>query len=259
MWSCAHSLSEHLMDTLVPTDLQRRLRAAWTAVVEWTSVIVSEKVRVLMASIVCFAFSRLCCGGTIETNSSDDGKSPENPVPATAVGWKSIFSVLDMARLSILGLRHEGGYIYPRGKVADQLSREDAAAAVIQRWVRTEFKRRLQNGASSRSIIDTPPQNSQGCIDEDHGAVVNTVLEDPRVSVNALRPPEAERRSGAELPSGKCPSESSDQGGDDEASLQVLEGRKRLSLSAAKLQKAVLRLKSPAEQRGTKGPISIQP
>ncbi|XP_065295640.1 uncharacterized protein [Dermacentor albipictus] len=262
MWSNAQSLCEHLMDTLVPTDLQRRLRAAWTALqgVEWTAIIRSEKARVLMASIVCFAVSRLFCGGCAEANPSDDDTSPGNTAPATAAGWKSIFSILSMARGRFFGYRYEGGHICPRGKAADQLLREGVAAAVIQRWFRTEFKRWLRNGTPSRLRVATSPSSSQRWIDEDYGAVFGTVLEDPSVSADALGPPGAEHCSEDELFSyGKRPSESSDQGGEEEASLRVRECRKALPPSSAKLPKAVLRLKSPVVQRGKKSVASINP
>ncbi|XP_072140461.1 uncharacterized protein [Dermacentor andersoni] len=260
MWSSAQSLCEHLMDTLVPTDLQPRLRAAWTALqgVEWTAIIGSEKARVLMASIVCFAVSRLCCGGCAEMNPSDDDTSSGNAVPATVAGWKSIFSILGMARGRFLGYRHEGGHICPKGKADGKLLREGAAAAVIQRWVRTEFKRWLQNGRPSRLRMATSPSNSQRWIDEDYGAVFSTVLEDPSVSADALRPPGAEHCSEDELFSyGKRPSESIDQGGEAEASFRVRECRTGLSPSSAKLQKAALRLKSPAVHCGKKSLVSM--
>ncbi|XP_075526384.1 uncharacterized protein LOC142558109 [Dermacentor variabilis] len=262
MWSSAQSLCEHVRDTLVPTDLQRRLRAAWAALqrVEWTAIIGSEKARVLMASIVCFAVSRLCCGGCAETNPSDDDTSPGNTVPATAAGWKPIFSILSMARGKFFGYRPEGGHICPRGKAADQLLREGAAAAVIQRWFRTEFKRWLQNGKPSRLRMATSPSNSQRWIDQEYGAVFSTVLEDPILSADGLGPPGAEHCSEEELfSSGKRPSESTDQGGEDEASLRVRGCRKALSPSSAKLPEALLRLKSPAVQPGKQRVASINP
>ncbi|XP_065295662.1 uncharacterized protein [Dermacentor albipictus] len=238
-------LPGHMFDALVSIDLERHLRATLTAVkdVEWVSDVGFYKACLLLASIPCFVIAAWCCKRGSKDTPSDADTSPGNSSQATAVGWKSKFSMSDMAHQNIHSYRHEGGYIYPGGLEATQLSREDAAAAVIQRWARTEFKRWRLQRTSSRSSIDTPPPNSQRWIDRDYGAVFSTVLEDASVSADALGPPGGERRSE------KRPSERKSEGTDDAETRPDIRCRKGLSLSSAKLSKAVLRLKSPEVKR----------
>ncbi|XP_075526712.1 uncharacterized protein LOC142558465 [Dermacentor variabilis] len=244
-------LPGHMFDALVSIDLERHLRAALTAVqdVEWVSGVGFDKACLLLSSIPCFVIAAWCCKRGSKNTPSDSDTSPANSGQATPVDWKSKFSMSDMARQKIHSYRHEGGYIYPGGLEATQLSREDAAAAAIQRWARTEFKRRRLQRTSSRSSVDTPPPNSQRWIDRDYGAVFSTVLEDSSVSADALGPPGGQRSSGSERPSEKRPSETKSQSADDAESRPDIRCRKGLSLSSAKLSKAVLRLKSPEVQR----------
>ncbi|XP_050031850.1 uncharacterized protein [Dermacentor andersoni] len=250
-----------MMDALVSTELQHLVRTTWAAVQDrkWVPDIGYDKACLLLASILCLIIATWCCKSGPKKTTSNADTLPANPIHGMAVDWKSNFSMSDMARLNIHGYRHEGGYIYPRGIAAAQLSKEDAAAAVIQRWARTEFKRWLLDRTSSRSSIDTPPPNSQCWIDEDYGAVVNTLLEDSSVSADALGPPGGERCSDNEIPSEKRVSEKKYEGGDDAESRPDIRCRRGLSLSSAKLSKAVLRLKSPAVQHAAKGPASTPP
>ncbi|XP_075526713.1 uncharacterized protein LOC142558467 [Dermacentor variabilis] len=262
LWSRVRTiLSGHMMDALVSIELQHLVRATWTAVQdgEWVPDVGYDKACLLLASILCLIIATWCCKGGSKKTTSNADTLPANPIHGKAVDWKSNFSISDMARLNIHGHRHEGGYIYPRGIAAAQLSKEDAAAAVIQRWARTEFKRWLLDRPSSRSSTDTPPPNSQRWIDEDYGAVVSTLLEDSSVSVDALGPPEGEHCPANERPPEKRLSERKYEGGDDADSRPDIRCRRGLSLSSAKLSKAVLRLKSPAVQHTAKGPASTPP
>ncbi|XP_054925240.1 uncharacterized protein [Dermacentor andersoni] len=239
-------LPGHMFDALVSIDLERHLRAALTAVqdVEWVSDVGFDKACLLLASIPCFVIAAWCCKRGSKDTPSDADTSPANSGQASAVDWKSKFSMSDMARQNIHSYRHEGGYIYPGGLEADQLSREDAAAAVIQRWARTEFKHWRLHRTSSRSSIDTPPPNSQRWIDRDYGAVFSTVLEDASVSADDLGPPGGQRSSGNQRPSEKRPSETKSESADDAESRPDIRCRKTLSLSSAKFSKAVLKLKT---------------
>ncbi|KAL3211913.1 hypothetical protein MRX96_036177 [Rhipicephalus microplus] len=67
--------------------------------------------------------------------------------------------------------------------------KKDAAATTIQRWARTEFHRWLQDRALPWLSIEVSLSDNQRWADEDHGAVVSTVLKDRHVNVDTLGPP----------------------------------------------------------------------
>nr|XP_054924976.1 uncharacterized protein LOC129383960 isoform X2 [Dermacentor andersoni] len=180
------------------------------------------------------------------------------PAHAMAVDWKSNFSISEMARLNIHSYRHQDSYIYPGGKSAEQSSREDDAAAVIQRWVRNEFKRWLRD-TKSKSSTDQTPLNCQRWIDEDHGAIVNTPLEDANVSSSELGPPGGNLRSNDALLAGNKHSETKDKSGDDAEMRPAIRCQWQPSLSYFELSKSLLRLKWPVDELDTNSPESVQP
>ncbi|KAL3211912.1 hypothetical protein MRX96_036176 [Rhipicephalus microplus] len=73
-------------------------------------------------------------------------------------------------------------------------ARKNAAAAVIQRWVRYKFKPWLQR-AESHASAEELPSSSRHWIDEDHGATVNTTLEDSVLRPEELEPSDDDRIS----------------------------------------------------------------
>ncbi|KAL1440225.1 hypothetical protein MTO96_009533 [Rhipicephalus appendiculatus] len=186
-------LSEHMMDTLVPPDMQSLLQEASEAVqkAESESDVGIDIVSMLLtvyAAILCILVAMMCCNGTQKRNTSEVEPSPAAPVDDVAVDWKSIFSISEMARLDTASKRHKGGYICPKGIGLRELSNEHAAARVIQRWFRHKFKPWLQ-GVRSQPTTEELPSSSQRCIDEDYGATVNTMLEDSILHVEELAPP----------------------------------------------------------------------
>lgn len=259
-WSRVRTIiSQRIMDALVPTDLQRHLQTAWTAArdAEWVQDVGYDKACLLLTSILCFVIAMCrCARGT--KNTSEVEPSPVIPTHAMAVEWKSNFSISELARLNIHGYRHQGGYIYPGGNAAEQLSREDAAATVIQRWARYEFKWWLRDAKSQSSIDETSLDNPRW-IDEDHGAILNTPLEDPNVSSGELGPPRGNLCSNDALLTRKRPSETKSQGGDDTEIRQDIRCQRKPSLSYAQLSQSLLRLKWPAHKRYTKRPEPVPP
>ncbi|KAH6922869.1 hypothetical protein HPB50_019928 [Hyalomma asiaticum] len=253
---------KEIMDRLIPREVQillRGVRKDMQSLQQWMSDAGYDKICLLLSSIVCLLFATWCCGSGAKVFQNNIETSQTNPAQATTVGWKSNFSVSEMAQANMHLYRHEGGYIYSRGEAGIQLRREDAAAATIQQWTRTVFKRWIEHRAPSRSSIDTPPLNSKRCIDDDYGAFNSTILEDPSVGVDALGPPECELRSPTKLGSEERPSEMEGKGGDAADSGQVSRCRKGLSLSSANLSKALLKLKPCTPQRPPNSPVSLPP
>ncbi|KAL1480349.1 hypothetical protein MTO96_051110 [Rhipicephalus appendiculatus] len=154
-------LSEHMMDTLVPPDMQSLLQEASEAVqkAESESDVGIDIVSMLLtvyAAILCILVAMMCCNGTQKRNTSEVEPSPAAPVDDVAVDWKSIFSISEMARLDTASKRHKGGYICPKGL--------SPALKSFRRAVSAAF-------------------------DEDYGATVNTMLEDSILHVEELAPP----------------------------------------------------------------------
>ncbi|KAL1440224.1 hypothetical protein MTO96_009532 [Rhipicephalus appendiculatus] len=180
LWSKTQALlSEHMMDTLVPPDVQSLLQEAWEAVrnVEWASDAIYDKFNKLFTSIFCILVGLNCFYGGHKNNTTEIEPSPAPPmVDAVDIDWKSIFSISEMAcpEASRVGAR--------------ELSKKDAAATVIQRWVRHVFKPWLQRVKSQPGTEELPSAN-QRWIDEDHGAVMNTTLEDAVPRTDELEPP----------------------------------------------------------------------
>ncbi|KAL1440232.1 hypothetical protein MTO96_009540 [Rhipicephalus appendiculatus] len=239
-------LTKKVTDSLVPDNLPFLLRQVIKYVrrlEKWLSDFGYDNLCLLLSSILCFAIARFFSGsGTPMNQNETETSPPASPPQAAAVGWKSYFSISEMAGASRAVYRHEGSYIYSRGEAANQLRREDAAATTIQRWARTVFKPWLRKHVLSHSNIETPPSNSQHWIDEDHGAVASTILDDISVNVYAMG-----RTEGEPVPQERPLGEEND--GDDEAgSHRDIRCQKRLSLSSANISKSLLRLKPLADR-----------
>ncbi|KAL1440228.1 hypothetical protein MTO96_009536 [Rhipicephalus appendiculatus] len=150
-----------------------------------------------------------------------------------------------------------GGYIYSKG--TDRLRKRDAAAAIIQRWARTEFKRWLRDRALSWSSIETSPLDSERWTDEDHGAVVSTILKDRCVNVDTLGPPESERFSGSKVALQQWRLEMARRGGDHVDSSQHNRRRQKFSLSSKDISKVLIKLESRADPGASLSPVSKPP
>ncbi|KAH8031722.1 hypothetical protein HPB51_020327 [Rhipicephalus microplus] len=141
-----------------------------------------------------------CCKRGPKKNTSDAKPSTPPPLHATTVEWKSNFSISEMARLNIRGnedeikhadfrerLEHDTVLIEDP-KDTTQLSREEAAATVIQRWARYEFKRWLRSAKAQHRSTETPLSSLRGIDYEDQGVVVNmTVEEDALARADKLK------------------------------------------------------------------------
>ncbi|KAL1467596.1 hypothetical protein MTO96_042051 [Rhipicephalus appendiculatus] len=195
-------------------------------------------------------------GGT-EDNKKDVDAPPAGPVLAPPSGCQSSFGKLQTPRDVLQTYRHEGGYIYSKG--TEQLRKEDAAAATIQRWARTEFKRWLRDRALSRSSIDTSPLNSQRSIDQDHGAVVSTILNDPCVDIYTPGLPESALCSDNKVALEKCLLEIARRGGDNVDSSRNIRHRQKFSLSSKNISKDLLRLEPRADPRADQSPLPKHP
>ncbi|KAL1417242.1 hypothetical protein MTO96_027061 [Rhipicephalus appendiculatus] len=255
-------LYEKVMDRLIPEDLRIIYRAARRALqrVEWPEWMGGRGLRQGMpAAAVYHALGRVCdyWGRWIT------GK----PGPSYAC-WLQVdpWHIRDGSSRPYRPVDTKGGYIYSQG--TDQLRKEDAAAAIIQRWARTEFKRWLRDRALSRSSIETPPFDSQRWIDQDHGAFVSTILKDRCVKVHALGPPEGKLRydtkfgkpqTDPKVAFEKCLLEIARRGGDHGDSSPDTRRRQKLSRSSATISKVLLRLESGADPRASQSPVSKPP
>ncbi|KAL3225237.1 hypothetical protein MRX96_025970 [Rhipicephalus microplus] len=148
---------------------------------------------------------------------------------------------------------------------SDQLRREGAAAAIIQRWFHTEWKRWLRERTLSRPSIQTTPLDSQRCIDHDDGAFVSTVLEDSCVNVDALGPPESKLHSDTKVANlcsdpkvtfQKCLMEIARRGGNHVDSSQDIRCRQKLSHSSAEISRVLLRLEAGADPCASQSQVS---
>ncbi|KAL3211916.1 hypothetical protein MRX96_036180 [Rhipicephalus microplus] len=148
---------------------------------------------------------------------------------------------------------------------SDQLRREGAAAAIIQRWFHTELKRWLRERNLSRPSIQTTPLDSQRCIDHDDGAFVSTVLEDSCVNVDALGPPESKLHSDTKVANlcsdpkvtfRNCLMEIARRGGNHVDSSQDIRCRQKLSHSSAEISRVLLRLEAGADPCASQSQVS---
>lgn len=105
--------------------------------------------------------------------------------PCRTVKRRSSLSVSRLARGRYRAPRFDEDYGLPKD-AADRRKREAAAAVLIQRWMRGEFKRRRPDSAPCYLF---PSQiDAKLFIDRDDGALVTTVLEDVGISGDSLGP-----------------------------------------------------------------------
>ncbi|XP_077489576.1 uncharacterized protein LOC144100519 [Amblyomma americanum] len=140
----------------------------------------------VMASVVLTTVAvKWYCGGAGKTKflSMVETQRKSRPLPSRPVDRSS----LSISSLSTSEPYHPknplplANYLPSNGQIPDPCRREEAAAVVIQRWVRGEFKRRRLDGASCRSLMASP-FNAREYTDRDDGATVPTVLEDVDLS-----------------------------------------------------------------------------
>ncbi|KAL1480347.1 hypothetical protein MTO96_051108 [Rhipicephalus appendiculatus] len=264
-WKKMQNLSyEKIQDRLIPEDLRIIWRATRTALQraewpEWMADVDWDKAcLLLLSSLLWIGLATWYFRGGTEDNKKVVDASPKSSARTTPAGSKSSFGISEMARRAFPTYRHEGGYIYSKG--TDRLRKRDAAAATIQRWARTEFKRWLRDRALSRSSIETSPLDSQRWTDEDHGAVVSTILKDRCVNVDTLGPPESERFSPAtRLPSSNGAWKWHGRGGDHVDSSQHNRRRQKFSLSSKDISKVLIKLESRADPGASLSPVSKPP
>ncbi|KAL1480346.1 hypothetical protein MTO96_051107 [Rhipicephalus appendiculatus] len=203
---------------LYPPDCQALLRDAWTVLqnVERSSGVGYFKPCLLVASIFCFVILTTCCKLGSKKNTREVIPPSATQVHAMGVDWKSNFSITEMARFNNRGDKEETGYICPNGEAAAEMSREDAAAAVIQHWARYEFKRWLRSSKAQHGNKEPPLSSQCGIYTQDHDVIVNTTLEeDTLVSTHEDRHPGDQHCSNDALPLWKQSSKIKDDGCDD--------------------------------------------
>ncbi|XP_075728938.1 uncharacterized protein LOC119165060 isoform X2 [Rhipicephalus microplus] len=256
-------LYEKLMEILVPDDLRiiyRAVRRAWQRMEwpQWIADVDWDIARLLLlSSLLWIGIATLYFRGGTENRKKEIDASPESTASEPPAGAESSLLECEVARHALQACRHEGGYIYSKG--SNQLRKEDAAAATIQRWSRTKLKRWLREHALSRPSIETSPVNSQRWIDDDHGAVVTTVLKDRDVSVDTLGPPEGGLHSRNKAALEKGLFESARRGGDHVDSRRHTWHRQKFSLTSKKISDSLLSLESHANSRASYSPASKPP
>lgn len=172
-------LSKHMLEVLVPREVQSLLRNAWGAVqdVQPLSHIGINKTGLLVVSISCFLIAAIRRKRGTKNSASKVKTSPPILIHPFPINCTPNLIVPEMHHQNIFSGAHNGRCNYMKRKKLVQWSRKGAAATVIQRWVRCEFKQWLQASKYQSSIAE-PSLNSQMCVEGGHDADVRTSLED---------------------------------------------------------------------------------